>query len=606
MSERSKTLCFHRLRFGTIAVLMGVAGAIVLANSASEQLTFEYVDETAFKGKPAELAYGWPLNWYWRERIADPGSRWPVTSHWPVSRCRESALLADAAVWVVLLVAGAAGSHLLLRRYQPPIRWHPRAAVAVPLTLVAACTVLANLSFEEAGPSRFRDYFNYGWPLIWYRRVDIFIPIGPGAHVQEWDYSAAGLAGNLVLWILLLATTILVWEWFARRYRPRLRWSLRAMLIGVAVVAGVCAWFVVARDRANNQDAFVESLRLYEDGIPEDWSGIDEDEVYVERRAPKWLSVVGADRFCRHIVGLRFATLYCNDDAEHNREVFQRLARLPSLRFLEIEPDTAPNRPREFSSDMAAILGEMRQLRMLNLKCQGDYFHATLDDYQQSTLNAAHYYLVAIGKLTNLKRLRLSLWTRSTRDLACLAELTELKTLTLDIGPVGMHIYPWSKVSEPDTATGVLAHLPVLPRLEELDLHNSSVGDEDLGRLSGFKRLKSLNLSMTRVTDTGLAKLAPLTSLEEIAMDQRMATAVGFEALAGLERLRSVHIKYVGYEEPPSRVLVPLDDGGQLDVLPDELDGLRHALKTLRQAHPGIVINENYDEFEKRGDWEVP
>lgn len=607
MSEGSTKLSCYRLRLGTLAVLMVIAAAIVLANSASEPVTIEYVNEAVFSGKPAERVYGWPLHWYSRMRKQDPGSQWPMTSHWPVSRYSASDLLANAVLWGVLLVAAAVSFELVLRKHQPRFHWRPRVTTIVPAVLLSVCTVLANLSFERAGPSRLQEYSNYGWPLVWYRRVDIFIPFGVGAHIQEWDYRAAGLAGNLVLWLLMLAASALAWGWLMRHYRPRLRWSMRAMLVGVAIIAALCTRFVVARDRANKQDAFIESAHIYEDETPVDWSGIEEDQIYVERRSPKWLSVVGADRFCRHIVGLRFATLYNNNDAEHNLELFKQLAHLPSLRFLEIEPDARPYQPREFAPNMAAILSEMRQLRMLDLDCRGDYFSRHRDDYQQSTLNCAHAYLEAVGKLTGLKRLRLRLWASCASDLARLSELKNLKMLVLDITPIDEQINSGANISDRNVATHMLANFPVLPKLEQLDLNNSSVGDEDVGRLSGFKRLKSLNLSMTLVTDAGLARLAPLTSLEELAIDQRMVTSKGFEALARLDRLRAVHIdEYSDFDGTGSTAWLPLDNGGQLAVPHSEVESQLRALEMLRQTHPGIVIDADYDGFESRGDLEIP
>ncbi|HVX14003.1 MAG TPA: hypothetical protein VHC22_22655 [Pirellulales bacterium] len=597
MSEGSEKLGCRRLPLG----MMVVVAAIVLANAASSQpMTIEYLDQTVARGKSAELAYGWPLSWYWRTRVEDPGSEWPTTSHWPVSRYSASHLLADAAVWIVLLVA-AAGSQWVLRRYQPRIRWRPPITTVVPVILVSVLTVLANLSSEWPGRRVYNS--NYGWPFAWYWHVELHYPVVSPTYFLEWDYGAALLAGNLVLWLLMLAATAFAWERLMRHYRRRLRWSLRAMLVGVAVVAAPCAWFAVARDRANRQEAFVESLGIYDEGSRNDWLGIEQRDVYVERGAPKWLSVVGADRFCRHIVGVRFAALYENNDAEQNRQVFKQLAHLPSLRLLDIQPDTTPHvYPREFTPDMAAILSEMRHLRILNLDCRGAYGTETLDDHRQSTRNAAHHYLAAIGKLTALERLRLSLWPCSAGDLARLAPLVNLKTLALDINPAGTLLF--AVLDEPDTETEVLAHLPVLPGLEQLDLHGSWVGDDDLDRLSGFERLRTLNLSMTLVTGAGLAKLAPLTSLEELAIGVDMATAEGFEALARLERLRTVHI--ANADESGTGLWLPLDNAGRLAVWAIEADDQRRALEKLRQARPDMVIDADYDNFEKLSTLEIP
>ncbi|HUY91495.1 MAG TPA: hypothetical protein VMV10_22335 [Pirellulales bacterium] len=612
MSPQSEEFSLRRARLLTLLVLMVVAAAIALANLSSEPLTVEFLSETVFKGKPAQRAFGWPLNWYWRTRIQSSASRFPVTSQWPVSRYSGTHLAANAAMWGVMLAVAAAACWWLLRRYRPRLRWRPRITTLLALALVLALIVLVNLSFDVSpGPRSLAEYSNYGWPLIWYWRVYIGFP-GLAPPYEESDYSAAALAGNLALWLTMLAATAFAWERLTRRYPPRLRFSLRTMLAGVALTAALCGWYVAARDRADKQDAFVEwlaQLQGYDDDSLGDWSGFEEDGVYVERRGPKWLGVIGADRLCRHIVGVRVATLYSNNEPEENRELFKRLARLPSLRFLDLEPDTDPHSPRELIPEMTAILGEMQQLRMLNFQCRGDYRLRNLDEYPQSTSNAAHEYLAAIGKLTRLERLRLSISTDSSRDLACLSDLTNLKTLALDIYLFNDRAAEEFDDRESDRGPRVLGRLPVLPRLEELDLHNTPVGDEDLGRLAGFDRLKSLHLSLTSVSDAGLAKLAPLESLEEVAIDAQIATAAGFEALVGLKHLRKVHIAIwiaIWQVDGDRSASLTLDNGQELAVAPSELDRIRRAIEALRQSHPGIVIDGNDDEFEKRIDLEPP
>ncbi|HVC97124.1 MAG TPA: hypothetical protein VND64_25825 [Pirellulales bacterium] len=142
--------------------------------------------------------------------------------------------------------------------------------------------------------------------------------------------------------------------------------------------------------------------------------------------------------------------------------------------------------------------------------------------------------------------------------------------------------------------------------LEQFDLHDSSVGDDDLDRLAGFARLKSLNLNGTSVSGAGLAKLAPLESLEELAIDDDMARAAGFEALITLKRLRALHIADFEFDETDDSASLALDDGHELRVSPSDVDGLRRALAALRRSHSGIVIDAGYDAFQENGDLEPP
>lgn len=599
MKPRSEDSSLRRARLWTFVIVLASAGAIGLANLSSEPVTSEFLERTVLQGKTPQRAFGWPLTWYWRDRVENPASRWPVTSQWPVLRYSIPSLLTNAAVWSVLLAVAATACSWVFSRYMPRFQARLPITAFFALFIVSVLTVLANLSFDaQRRPWTIGEHLNYGWPLVWYWRVEIFIPTGPGAQYEEWDYRPESLAGNIAIWLALLAATARISQWLARRYTPRMCWSLRTLLIGVAVVAMSCAWFVAVRDRADKQDAFVEALHIYEDDTDDVWEGVEEDDIYVERRAPKWFSVIGADRFCRHIVGVRFATACRSSEVDENRELFKRLSQLPSLRLLDIEPDTHPRQASEFTPDMAAILGQTQQLRMLNFACQGNYLH--------SSLNAAREYLAAIGKLTRLERLRLSIWAENSRDLGYLASLTNLKTLALDIRPFDSPADPDALSEEGSEAIRALAYLSVLPQLEQFDLHDAQINAEDLDRLSAFTQLKSLNLNTNSIAAADLAKLAPLASLEELAIDGRAATAEGLTALAGIKRLHAVHVADTFYDEAGSGVALPLDNGDQLTVAVAEVDGVRRALEMLRDSHPRIVIDTNYADFEGHNDLQPP
>ncbi|HEV3003249.1 MAG TPA: hypothetical protein VGX78_02265, partial [Pirellulales bacterium] len=117
-----------------------------------------------------------------------------------------------------------------------------------------------------------------------------------------------------------------------------------------------------------------------------------------------------------------------------------------------------------------------------------------------------------------------------------------MKTLTLDTSPVADRADD-TQSPENDDRPPVLAHLPALPRLEALDLHDTQVGDQDLRPLGGFPRLTSLDLSGTLVSDVGLAKLAPLESLEPT--DRRRVRRAGLDRAGWLAAL-VVHPAIVG------------------------------------------------------------
>lgn len=593
-------------RLLTLLVLLVATIAIALANSSTELVSFDNVIEFGYRNKSLERAYGWPLAWYWRSKTITIGRPapaeytrphlgfwrnlvppWTPTS--PVLQYSLIRLFANLAIWLAILAAALAACQWLLRRYRPPVRARPRPTTLPLLVLLSVLMVLANLSADtepEAGPTA---EHSYGWPWIWYRYIDL----AALQLLRVWDYSAARLAGNVLVCFMALAAAGIAWQSLLSRYQPRLRWSLKTMLVGVSLACALCAWCVATRNRADEQDELV-SLPLI-------------GGVYFERWGPKWLDLLGADRFRRRIVAARV------DYAGMHDETFQRLARLRGLRLLDITPWLYDS-PFVFTGGMGDALGKMRQLRVLNVNARGE----SLTESRTATREC----LAAIGRLAYLKRLRVEIYEEAGDSLNCLSGLTDLKALTLVIFPFNADD---SDEAENPVEAPTLKYLPVLLRLECLVLDEWEIGDENLGQLARFSRLKSLDLVPTSATDIGLAKLAPLDSLEELAIDEVIATADGFKALTALKGLKTVHIAGpAGYraenrddtvrrraelvfgeleqEEHLQFAALRLDDGHELLVLSAELDALHEALAALRRSHPGIVIDARYPEFHARHD----
>jgi len=465
-------------------------------------------------------------------------------------------------------------------------RYRPRILTLIVLIVVAAPTVLANLSSEivpanESPPKGYMYKGTYGWPLIWHWHNLFFSP-GPGGIVS-WDYSASRLAGNLAMWLAMLAAVGGACEWLLRRHRPPLRWSLRTMLAAVGLLAVCCAWCAAVRNRANLQDSIIAAVK--EEG----------GDVLVERRGPKWLDFVVADRFRRRIIGVEMQMTAGHTLAE---EFVVELRGLPRLQYLEINVE-------QLTPRMAAALADMRQLRSLGIQQE------TRLKFHDEPI--PHECLADIGKLNQLEVLHLGNMKISGEDLECLAGLTNLKSLSWEGAVIAgeslgnlvaltnlkslrlCRIYcdddePGAEEPETNHAPPLLAHLPALPRLEAIDLSNSEVGDRDLRHLAGLHCLKSLDLSYTDVTDEGLAELASLQSLEDLEIDDNMVSAAGIESLLALRHLKALHM-YRSYDKSARLAPLALDDGDELFVLESEVEGFRRALQMLRQSNPGIVID---------------
>lgn len=430
-------------------------------------------------------------------------------------------------------------------------RHRPRALTLLVVLAVVALIALANLTFE-----RFVDVSaniaakSYGWPFIWHRYV--FLP-WDGVTVG-WYYSVARLIGDLSVWLILAAASGGACEWFLRRYRPKPRWSLRTMLVVVGICGAFFAWIAAARHQADFQDSLIAEIG----------SGV----VRVERRGPKWLDWIGADRFRRQIIR---AEIYLHADTESEaNEKLERLRpaleRLPRLRYLEIwvERNHLPSR-------MADALTRIPKLRALSIALN-------LTPISENDRRVWQECLVAIGKMKELEHLHLYRMKVPSRSLARLAGLTNLKRLILSE----------VIIEEEGDDTPVLAHLPPLRRLESLVLEHSQIRDRDLRYITALSGLRSLGLGTGAITDEGLRKLARLPLLEELAINVDNVSPAGLHSLAALTRLRTLHVDrgvVVGDKT------LALDHDDTLYVPESELDGFRRALKGLRHSRPGLVID---------------
>ena len=426
-------------------------------------------------------------------------------------------------------------------------RYRPRVLTLVVLFLIAAPMTLANFTSEInddeiAVGSKFKGV--YGWPLMWHWHELALIPGACG--IIDWDFSAARLAGNAAIWLVLLAAPTGACEWLLRRYRVGFRWSLRTMLAAVAVGAVCCAWFAAARNRANLQDPIIAELEEHY------------DTAMVERPAPKWLEFILPDRFRRRIVGIQMEHRGVLDEA-----LAVRLAKLPQLKYLTVSVEN-------WTPNMADALTDMQQLRWL--------FVLKRNSSKQSG-QASRKFLADIGKLTQVEELGLFDWEDFPHgSLAHLAGLRNLKLLIVSFGT---------------GSKGSLCHLPPLPRLENMQIRHSDVSGEELRHLAILPRLKSLDLTEANLDDAEFADLARLELLEELAIDEKFLTWQGRESLRVLKRLKKLNLSSgVSSQGSDPTVTVVLDGGDWLRVSESDADAFRLGLETIRQLNPGIVVKK--------------
>ena len=498
-------------------------------------------------------------------------------------------------------------------------RYRPRVLTLIVLIVVAAPTVLANFSPSNVASTGYsiKDA-EYGWPLTWYWRN---YALRAGDTRAKWSvvrYNWSRLAGNLAIWSVMLAAVGASCEWLLRRYRPTLNWSLKTMLAAVGLVGVFCMWCVGLREPANDQDSLIATIEV---GGQWHSDGTVYGSVSLERWGPKWLDLVGVDRFRRRIVGV---TLRHDDDIE---ELLKRIGRIPNLRYLDLQL-------HKWTPSMTATLGEMRQLRSLRIEKRQlrTSWTRKLGSFDAFDERLSDEILAAIGKLNQLKVLSLNDMLITNKSLQHLATLTSLKSLRLEDpswdGEDGTELEYLASIGRPPTLT----HLPLLPRLEAVGFHGGRVRAPDLRQLATFPRLKAIDLTESYIIDAALAELASLESLEELAIGNGKVSAASLESLAAIKGLKALHIDDIGMvdgaddsdsdtddSEPAMDVsdfdaddsdsdtddstgLLPLDSG-ELFVKESEVERYCQALEALRQSNPGIVIDDVTDSFDERRIW---
>src|SRR5579864_1148354 len=252
------------------------------------------------------------------------------------------------------------------------------------------------------------------------------------------------------------------------RRRFRARFTVRAMMLVVLVIAGGLGWVV---HRARVQRDAMAAILPSQGSIRNDWEWQNDKYIPVALQkppGPKWLVDRLGIEYFSNIVAVK---MY-----EHGSDaLLAPIGRLDRLESLSVQG-------KQYTDRGLAYLEGLSHLRIL-----------TLFDTQVGDAGLAH-----LKRLTHLQILDLGFCKVGDTGLAHLKRLTSLKRLSLARTRV--------------TDAGLI-HLRGLARLEHLDLWDTHVGNAGLAHLRGLTHLEVLHLGETEVGDTGMAQLERLSNL---------------------------------------------------------------------------------------------
>lgn len=179
-------------------------------------------------------------------------------------------------------------------------------------------------------------------------------------------------------------------------------------------------------------------------------------------------------------------------------------------------------------------------------------------------------------ELLNMRRLDLSSLEVHDEDLAYLADLPALKSLTLRKTPItdaglvhlsGADNLEHLGLRETAVTDEGMVHVRSIENLQELDVNMCAVGDAGVRELRDLD-LTFLRLNYTKVTDAGLVHIPTLHSLERLDLWGTGVTEAGLDHLAAHPSLNHLELGGVSVSE--------------------------HWVKNFQAAHPQLYLRSAY------------
>jgi hypothetical protein len=286
--------------------------------------------------------------------------------------------------------------------------------------------------------------------------------------------------------------------------RPRVRLSVRAMMILVLVLGGGLGWVVRRAHVQRDAIALIEEAGgtfIFDDQVDADGF----NRPYSDRMRPSWqqwiMYAVGDDYVRRACI--LFLYPRSGTTGEETWRAMMNLDDLVALHLDAVDLDDA---------HLVALLGRFPDLRCLDI------------------MGSSRVTDAGLAPLRRLHQLRFLDIRYTGIDDAGMAHLERLSRLqSLDLGATRV------------TDSG-LARLRGLDKLEDLTLGGTQVGDAGLAHLRDLHKIRTLMLDDTRVTDSGLEHLAGLTALECLSLSNTDVSDAGLAHLSKLDRIWGLYL----------------------------------------------------------------
>jgi len=133
--------------------------------------------------------------------------------------------------------------------------------------------------------------------------------------------------------------------------------------------------------------------------------------------------------------------------------------------------------------------------------------------------------------------------------------LSELPALTdLTLGVFG----PWPEQSGGSQTRQLMQQISRLRNLRKLEIYIDDIDDIDVRQLTQLPNLTWLSIGPCNVSNEGLRSIAQIKTLTELEIDSKSITTAGIQHLAHLPNLRSLRLKDSSHQEDPGAALLQL------------------------------------------------